>query len=878
MSKCQRAAMTGDPPATGDAAPAASLPAVSPARDEQHFRLVIEAAPNAMIMVNERGEIVLVNSQTEKLFGYARSELLGHSVEALVPERFRGHHQDFRGGYFKQPDTRAMGAGRDLYGLKKDGSEVPIEIGLNPLHLPEGVFVLASVIDITERKRAEERLRLVVEAAPNAMLMVNSDGGIVLVNSQVEKLFGYARQELLGQPIEILIPQRFRGGHAHHRNGFFAHPDARAMGAGRDLYGLRKDGSEVPIEIGLNPLQTADGHFVLASVIDITERLNAAKLLQAAQVNTLRQSIFDSLPFSIIATDTEGVVLTVNPACERLLGYARQELVGQSALMIHDAQELQRRATELSHQTGLTVPANFQVIVASGSQDAADEREWTYIRKDDSRLPVNVAMTALRDDAGKVSGFLKVAYDITQRKRAEAFIRHMAHHDALTGLPNRALLLDRLEMAIHVAQRHDGQLAVLMIDLDHFKRVNDQLGHPIGDQLLLTVSRRLQSCVREVDTVARLGGDEFVVVLTEVKTREALLPVVAELVKAISMPLSIEGHELLVTPSIGGCMFPQDGGDATTLLKNADTAMYHAKAAGRSNFQWFTQAMLQQDEDKLALGASLRRAIENDELSIHYQPEVSLQDGRVTGMEALVRWNSSRHGVVPPNRFIPVAEETGLILPLGEWVLRTACKEFAAVKRNLGRDIVLAVNVSPRQFQQKEWPQIVRSALDDSGLDPGNLEIEITESMLMQNLVESAEMLRALRRLGVKVVVDDFGTGYSSLSYLTRFPIDKLKIDRSFVRDLTTDAADAAIINAIIAMAHSLNLSVVAEGVETEQQLSYLRERGCDQAQGFYYSQAIAARDFEALLASIEGRTRPIRKKAVPAGDEKGLRALASPR
>ncbi|MDE0854535.1 MAG: PAS domain S-box protein, partial [Nevskia sp.] len=769
--------------AAGPALPSAAPALPAPPQNEQHFRLVIEAAPNAMIMVNPHGLMLLVNSQAEKLFGYSRQELLGNSVEMLVPERFRAHHGGYRSGFFGHPDTRAMGAGRDLYGLKKCGAEVPIEIGLNPLHMPEGVCVLASIIDITERKRAEERLRLVVEAAPNAMLMINAQGGIVLVNSQVEKLFGYTRQELLGQPIELLIPERYRRHHGQYRDSFFQQPDTRAMGAGRDLFGLKKDGSEVPIEIGLNPLHTGDGHFVLASVIDITERMHADKLQRATQMNTLRQSILDCLPFSIIATSTDGVVLTVNPAAERLLGFPRQELVGQSALLIHDARELARRASELSQQVGVRIPANFQVIVASGSQDAADEREWTYICKDGRRLPVNVAITAMRDDSGRVNGFLKVAYDITQRKHAEAFIRHMAHHDALTGLPNRVLLLDRLDMAIRQAQRHDGQLAVLMLDLDHFKRVNDLLGHPIGDQLLLTISNRLKRCVREIDTVARLGGDEFVLVLTEVRQRDELLALAQEIIQAISTPMQIESHELLVTPSIGGCMYPVDGTDSTTLLKNADTAMYHAKSAGRNGFNWFTQSMLKQTEEKLALGSALRRAVENGELSIHYQPEVSLRDGRITGMEALTRWTDARRGVVSPDRFIPVAEETGLILQLGEWVLRTACRECAGIEQRLGRRLMLAVNVSTRQFQQKEWPQIVHRALRDSGLRADSLEIEITESMLMQNPEESAEMLRALRRLGVTVVVDDFGTGYSSLSYLTRFPIDKIKIDRSFVRD-----------------------------------------------------------------------------------------------
>ena len=398
------------------------------------------------------------------------------------------------------------------------------------------------------------------------------------------------------------------------------------------------------------------------------------------------------------------------------------------------------------------------------------------------------------------------------------------------------------------------QVGVLMIDLDHFKRINDSLGHQFGDQLLLRLSERLGTCIRPGDTVARLGGDEFVIVLPDADTGDGVAAVIDAVIEAISTPVTIDGHELLVTPSIGGCLYPRDGEDAGSLLKHADVAMYHAKAAGRSNFQWFTEAMLRQTEEKLALGTALRRALDGGELSIHYQPEVSLRDGSVTGMEALMRWTSGRRGAVSPDRFIPVAEETGLILQLGEWVLRTACRECAAIAYSLGRRMVLAVNVSPRQFQHRDWPQVVRSALLDSGLEASSLEIEITESMLMQNPEESAEMLHALRRLGVKVVVDDFGTGYSSLSYLTRFPIDKIKIDRSFVRDLATDAADAAIINAIIAMAHSLDIRVVAEGVETEQQQEYLRLRGCDQAQGFRYGRAVPAGEFEPLLASIESR------------------------
>jgi len=460
----------------------------------------------------------------------------------------------------------------------------------------------------------------------------------------------------------------------------------------------------------------------------------------------------------------------------------------------------------------------------------------------DSRIEVRGG-----DELGELAA---VFNDMMRRRReAEALILHNAHHDALTGLPNRTLLLDRLEMAMRLARRSGGCVALLLLDLDHFKRINDTLGHLVGDGLLLAVSRQLQACVRDVDTVARLGGDEFVVVLSEVAGRHELQPVLDKIAQSVATPVTVEGHELAITPSIGGCLYPTDGADTTSLLKYADVAMYHAKASGRGNMQWFSGTMLEETREKLALGFALRRAVEQGELNIHYQPQVSLKSGRVIGMEALLRWRHPEHGEISPSRFVAVAEETGQILSLGDWVLRNACHDCARMQRSTGRPLVLAVNVSPRQFRRPDLVEVVQEALRDSGLRPEHLELEITETLLMDNPEVNAAVLRRLRALGITVAIDDFGTGYSSLSYLTRFPIDKIKIDHSFVRDLATDSADAAVINAIIAMAHSLNIRVIAEGVESDAQKRYLNQRGCDEAQGFLYSAAVPPERFPALLA-----------------------------
>ena len=440
-----------------------------------------------------------------------------------------------------------------------------------------------------------------------------------------------------------------------------------------------------------------------------------------------------------------------------------------------------------------------------------------------------------------------------ERKHAELRLMHVTHYDSLTGLANRALFQSRLDHALAVAKRRKLLAALLVLDLDRFKGVNDTLGHHAGDQLLVLVAERLRACVRESDTVARLGGDEFTVILNDVTSAEEVSVVARKILAALSGPFHLEDHEIYVTPSIGITLYPHDGVTPTGLLKNADAAMYQAKNLGRNNFQFYTADMNRRSVARLKMESGLRQAIDRSELVLYYQPKIDITTGIITGMEALVRWNKPDTGLVPPVEFIPIAEETGLIIPVGEWVLREALMQIRRWHDEGAPTMRVAVNLSARQFRQNDLVKTITENLDELGVGGEFLEVEITESLLMDDTALSTMALYKLKDRGVRVSVDDFGTGYSSLSYLKRFPIDALKIDRSFVRDITTDPDDATITNAIIGLAHNLRRRVIAEGVETPAQLAFLQKHGCDEAQGFLFSPPVAAAELARLIKTPKG-------------------------
>ncbi len=543
--------------------------------------------------------------------------------------------------------------------------------------------------------------------------------------------------------------------------------------------------------------------------------------------------ILDSIPFSIVATDATGQIVSANSAAERLLGYSAAELVGGS-LGIIDPEP------------------GTPTIERLPNSPAGVERERIYRRKDGGQVPVSEAITPLHGAGPDLSpaGYLAVAYDISQRKQAQAEVQFLENHDPLTKLPTRARLLRRLTDAIAAAEQDGTEVAVLVVDLDHLKRVNDALGHQAGDELLIRIADRLRDWVRSSDMVARLGGDEFAIVLSGLQRAGALTSRVDVLLEDLLTTVVIGGHQLASTVSIGGAVHPPGGPDPEELLRRADLAMEHAKASGRNNFQWFVEDMMETVDDGLTMASALRQTLRDGGLSIAYQPQVDVRSGRVVGIEALARWTHPELGEVSPTRFIPLAEDGGMIVQLGGWILRKACRDVASIQRVLGRPLRVAVNVSPHQFRSTGWLGEIVGSLHDSGLEPAQLELEITESILMDERFGAAETLQAIRGLGVSIAVDDFGQGYSSLAYLSRLPIDKIKIDRSFVQELDT-GEHAPVVDAIIMMAHELGLTVVAEGIETAEQERYLRDRGCDEMQGFYYSRGVPTEDVVRTVQQI---------------------------
>ncbi|MGE0085797.1 MAG: EAL domain-containing protein [Desulfococcaceae bacterium] len=690
-------------------------------------------------------------------------------------------------------------------------------------------------------RNSEERFRAMSDASPLGIFVSDEQGGCVYTNAAYHKISGLTFEQTLGTNWSIAIHPEDRGRVlAEWNSAVQSHSPFRT-----EFRFLRRDGRAVWTRITGAAMQDGmepNGHVL--TVEDISERKSMDFVLRAAEEALFEekeraQITLNSIGDAVLTTDIRGRVTYLNLVAEAMTGWSREESLGRPLAEVF-------RIIDGATRQALANPA---LRAIENDRIVGLAVDCVLIRRDGFESSIEDSTAPIHNREGRVIGAVIVFHDVSQTRAMALKMSHMAQHDFLTGLPNRALLTERLSQAIGLARRNRKRVALMFLDLDFFKHINDSLGHAIGDQLLQSVAERLTACVRVTDTVCRQGGDEFVILLAEIGQPQDAAHVSEILRSRFADPHLIGGHELHITLSIGISIYPDDGITVDTVMQNADTAMYHAKAGGRNSYRFFMADMNTRAIQRLFVESSLRRALKQDEFVLHYQPQIHLVSGAMTGAECLIRWQDPNLGLICPAEFVAIAEECGLIVPIGRWVLREACRQVRAWLDSGLRAVPVAVNISALEFRDKGFSDNIALILKETGLPPCYLRLELTESILMHEAGSSASVLAALNNMGVKIAVDDFGTGYSSLSYLKRFPIGTLKIDKSFVHDITTDADDATIVSAVIGMGKNLRLKVIAEGVETGEQLEFLRNHQCDGGQGFHFSHPLAADDFALLLA-----------------------------
>ncbi|RJG12290.1 EAL domain-containing protein [Pseudomonas cavernicola] len=790
---------------------------------EQKFASVFQQCPDMLVIARRSdGCLLEVNNSFEQQTGILVANALGKTATELdiwgIPGIGPSVLQRLQNGSLRNLEMPFR---------KHDGQLFTGLISAQPFQLDDTPALVVVVRDISQLKETQQQLQIseekfskVFHSSPDGLLLTRmSDGLLLEVNEGFTRLSGYNSSEIADRSTLDL--------------GLWDNQEDRQRimqllsihGAVRDFTApMRTRTGELRLCELSTQIMHINGETCLLTIArDVTERLQIQEKLQQAA------TVFESTAEGVMITDTQQRITAVNRAFSEITGYSEQDALGQSPRMLASGQHDSAFYTAMWHQLG--AEGHWQGEI------------WNR-RKNGELYPGWLTISAVRNSEALTTHFVGVFADISSLKHAQASLDYQAHHDPLTGLPNRLLFESRLRAALTDAQTDDRQGAVLFLDLDRFKHINDSLGHPVGDLLLKASALRLKEHLRDIDTVARLGGDEFIILLPGLQQPSDAEHVANKLLAGFSAPFQADEHELFISASIGVSLFPQDGNDVATLVKNADAAMYRSKAKGRNRAELYTRDLTSQATERMALEHELRRALERQELSLYYQPKLSLGTQRLVGAEALIRWHHPFFGEILPERFIPLAEENGLILPLGDWVLQEACRQMGEWQTQHAPFGSLSVNLAGAQLRQPQLVERIDRLLKGYGLEPALLQLEITENFIMSQTEEALTILHELKRLGVQLAIDDFGTGYSSLSYLKRLPLDTLKIDQSFVRGLPDDPHDAAIARAIIALGRSMQLTVIAEGVETKAQEQFLASEGCEQIQGFIVSRPLPAEVF----------------------------------
>ena len=812
------------------------------ARNAREYALIFD---NAMIgIAYMRGRVFLrCNRNLEELFGFPAGGLTGKTSRVLFAN---DEDWDATGKRMQAVAREEKGFSGEILYRKQDGTPVWALVNGQPIAEGNGQVWIWTMQDVTRRREAEEALRRshdeleqrvaertaelsqqvyfmeqLIEAIPGPVFYKDREGRYLGCNQHYVDFLGKPRSELIGVTVEDIAPADLAGPAREIDEDLVRNPGSRAY----EIQVQTASGERREVIFQKATFADRDGNVggIIGSMFDITERKRMEERMQQAA------TVFDSSAEGITITAPDGSIIAVNRAFTEITGYGESEVLGRNPRFLQSDRQNKGFYREM-----------WDAITHSGRWKG----ELWNKRKDGSLFPESLTISAVKDAAGNVMHYVGIFSDITEIKRANELLDHQAHHDHLTGLPNRLLLEDRLQGALLRAQREQVQVALLFVDLDRFKNINDSLGHHVGDRVLCDVARRFCALTRESDTVARLGGDEFLIVMEGIHDPGVASRIADKILDDLRLnPVTLE-QEFFVGASIGISLFPQDGQDSATLLKHADAAMYRAKERGRNTYEFFSDDLTQFSLDRFKMETELRHAIERNELVVYLQPQFSLWTGELIGAEALVRWQHPDMGLVAPGKFIPLAEESGLIVALGEWVQRSACRtwaEWAAAGLYPG---VLSINVSGVEFRRGRIQETIRSVLDDTGLPAALLELEITEGAIMSQAENSIQVLHDLRAMGISLAIDDFGTGYSSLAYLKRLPLNKLKVDQSFVRGLPKDPEDCAIARAVIALGHSLQLKVIAEGVETEDQREFLTREACDEMQGYLNGRPMPVDDF----------------------------------